>query len=335
MQDYVSAQTYALRSAGNGRFGFAWSPRNLAAMPDSRVHRPDRRAAGAARLGDRRLRGRARGGVRPDWCSRSLAGAAFTTGWRTFATWKPSRLAFTTAAPAVAVGAASPTLTLELRTSTGVPYTAGLPSPSSFARRRRRPRSRRAGRPVDGDARRADRVRQQHDELLLPRRPAGIADDRRVGRGEGRRDADRDGDGARRDTTPPETTIGSAPAGLVATSAASVSFTASEAGSRFECSLDGAAFAACASPAVYSGLPEGAHAFDVRAIDKAGNVDASPARASWVVEPPVASAYAALRLRLPSVAASAARVRSSSRPGMPPSRFRRGRRVSCRSGFVR
>ena len=33
MQDYVSAQTYATLSAGNSRFGFAWSPRNLAGMP--------------------------------------------------------------------------------------------------------------------------------------------------------------------------------------------------------------------------------------------------------------------------------------------------------------
>src|SRR5262249_38250490 len=28
MEDYVSAQVYAARSAGDGRFGFAWSPRN-------------------------------------------------------------------------------------------------------------------------------------------------------------------------------------------------------------------------------------------------------------------------------------------------------------------
>ena len=33
MQDYVSAQTYAMRSAGNDRFGYAWSPKNLAGIP--------------------------------------------------------------------------------------------------------------------------------------------------------------------------------------------------------------------------------------------------------------------------------------------------------------
>ena len=33
MQDYVSAQTYAMRSGANSRFGFAWSPRNLAGAP--------------------------------------------------------------------------------------------------------------------------------------------------------------------------------------------------------------------------------------------------------------------------------------------------------------
>ena len=33
MQDYVSAQAYALRAAGTGRFGYAWSPKNLAGVP--------------------------------------------------------------------------------------------------------------------------------------------------------------------------------------------------------------------------------------------------------------------------------------------------------------
>ena len=86
------------------------------------------------------------------------------------------------------------------------------------------------------------------------------------------------------DTTPPETTLDSAPAGTTTSTSASISFTANEAGARFECSLDGAPFAACTSPVVYSGLAVGAHGFEVRAVDAAGNLDASPARASWIVE---------------------------------------------------
>lgn len=85
------------------------------------------------------------------------------------------------------------------------------------------------------------------------------------------------------DTTPPETTITAAPVGTVATRSATVSFS-SEEGARFECALDGAAFAACVSPVSYSGLADGVHSVTVRAIDAAGNVDASPAQAAWAVD---------------------------------------------------
>ena len=50
----------------------------------------------------------------------------------------------------------------------------------------------------------------------------------------------------------------------------------------FQCSLDGAAFATC--PAGYTGLAQGAHTFQVRARDAAGNVDASPDSRSWTVD---------------------------------------------------
>jgi hypothetical protein len=81
------------------------------------------------------------------------------------------------------------------------------------------------------------------------------------------------------DNTPPETTITSPVPGSGA--AVSFSFTASEAAASFACSLDNAAFAACSSPASYSGLASGSHTFQVRATDLAGNTDPTPAAQTW------------------------------------------------------
>jgi hypothetical protein len=79
----------------------------------------------------------------------------------------------------------------------------------------------------------------------------------------------------RADPTAPQTTLESAPSGTVSTSDAVISFSADEPGT-FECSLDGSAFGECDSPVSYNDLPDGTHTFEVRAIDRAGNVDASP-----------------------------------------------------------
>ena len=127
MQDYVSAQTYALRSAGNGRFGYAWSPKNLAGIPDATFNAQTdavlvRLAAAIADSGDTPEAGCGAG-----WCTGSLDGATATTAWRTFGAWQPSRLAFASPEQTVAPGAASTPLTVELQTSTGTPYTAGVP----------------------------------------------------------------------------------------------------------------------------------------------------------------------------------------------------------------
>jgi hypothetical protein len=86
------------------------------------------------------------------------------------------------------------------------------------------------------------------------------------------------------DTYPPETTITSGPASLSASPDATFAFTSDESGSTFECSLDGAAFASCSSPATYTGLADGAHTFDVRATDSSANTDATPAGASWTID---------------------------------------------------
>ena len=86
------------------------------------------------------------------------------------------------------------------------------------------------------------------------------------------------------DQTSPETSIGSAPADPTNATSASFSFTASEPGSTFECALGGAGWAPCASPHDYSDLADGAHTFEVRATDAAGNVDQSPAARAWTVD---------------------------------------------------
>jgi hypothetical protein len=84
------------------------------------------------------------------------------------------------------------------------------------------------------------------------------------------------------DTTPPETTITSAPADGASTSA-SIAFTSSEAGSTYACKLDNGSYATCTSPKAYNSLAVGSHTFSVRATDPAGNTDATPETATWTV----------------------------------------------------
>ena len=86
------------------------------------------------------------------------------------------------------------------------------------------------------------------------------------------------------DLTAPNTTITSNPTNPSVSSSATFSFTSDEAGSTFEASLDGGAYTAVTSPATYTGLADGSHTFSVRAIDAAGNVDASPAPFTWVID---------------------------------------------------
>jgi parallel beta-helix repeat protein len=89
------------------------------------------------------------------------------------------------------------------------------------------------------------------------------------------------------DTTPPQTSIASGPAATTTSATATFTFTANETGATFECALDGAAFAACASPQSYNQLSPGGHTFAVRAIDAAGNADPTPAGHTWTITPAV------------------------------------------------
>jgi MYXO-CTERM domain-containing protein len=64
---------------------------------------------------------------------------------------------------------------------------------------------------------------------------------------------------------------------------ATFTFTANEEGAGFECSLDGADFAACTSPVTSAPLAVGPHTFRVRALGAEGAVDPTPATHEWTV----------------------------------------------------
>ena len=81
----------------------------------------------------------------------------------------------------------------------------------------------------------------------------------------------------------PQTRITAGPAnrGKVTGTRVHFSFAASVRRARFRCSLDGRSFRACRSPILYRGLRPGVHRFAVRALDRRGRVDRTPARRSF------------------------------------------------------
>jgi hypothetical protein len=85
-----------------------------------------------------------------------------------------------------------------------------------------------------------------------------------------------------------DATISAGPASTTTSRDASFTFTGT--GAALDCALDSAAFTACTSPQSYSGLAYGAHTFQVRARDGAGQTGAA-ARFTWTVinAAPVAS----------------------------------------------
>ena len=74
---------------------------------------------------------------------------------------------------------------------------------------------------------------------------------------------------------PPPPRITARPAGRSTQTAASFTFSDSQAGVRFSCELDGGAFTACTSPVRYTGLRIGQHSFHVRAVDAFGQRSAA------------------------------------------------------------
>jgi hypothetical protein len=103
------------------------------------------------------------------------------------------------------------------------------------------------------------------------------------GKGGGQGDAG--GKGKAKDTTLPQTRIRKSPKGKSESTTAKFRFTSSEKGSTFRCKLDRKPWRRCKSPKTYKGLKPGKHVFKVRAIDKAGNVDPTPAKRKFEVLP--------------------------------------------------
>ncbi|MCW2965242.1 MAG: hypothetical protein JWO17_2494 [Actinomycetia bacterium] len=127
MEDFVSGQVYAARAfaagtgAGVDRLGFAWAPNNTqglstadfntqtdailvrlaAAIHDSDVPSSDPGAAACA----------------PSWCTTTLDGSAFVSGWQSFATWLPTVPAFSSAPISTTAGTPAGPLTVQLQTS--------------------------------------------------------------------------------------------------------------------------------------------------------------------------------------------------------------------------
>jgi len=143
MQDFVSAQTYALRSlqplSGSpiDRFGFAWAPKVPATMTSADFATQsgyvlDRLAAAIRDSGtpadpaDPGI-----GACSPEgwnaWCSTVLDGAWLNHAWNTFTTWAPPALGFT-GPPTTATAGAPTALTVQLQVA-GVARNAQAPVP--------------------------------------------------------------------------------------------------------------------------------------------------------------------------------------------------------------
>ena len=130
MQDYVSAQTYALRAysatsqpGGSDHWGFAWSPKNATGMSaadfDAQSQQIIDRLASAIHDSDQSPDpgDPGRNACGTAWCTAAISGAAFNDGWKSFTYWGPLGLVFTTPAQAIGAGASSQAMTLQLQAS--------------------------------------------------------------------------------------------------------------------------------------------------------------------------------------------------------------------------
>lgn len=86
------------------------------------------------------------------------------------------------------------------------------------------------------------------------------------------------------DTRAPRTRFTHKPPSATRAKSARLRFAANESGVRFECKLDRSRWHTCRSPQSLANLTEAPHRFAVRARDRAGNEDRTPAISLWLVD---------------------------------------------------
>jgi hypothetical protein len=86
------------------------------------------------------------------------------------------------------------------------------------------------------------------------------------------------------DTVAPDTMLTLAPPAADNSVMVEFDFRSNEDNVTFECSLDNAGFVTCTSGMLFGPVGNGPHTFAVRARDRAGNVDATPATYAWSVD---------------------------------------------------
>jgi chitodextrinase len=100
------------------------------------------------------------------------------------------------------------------------------------------------------------------------------------------------------DTAPPALSIDAQPPALSNNVNPSFTFSATKAGTTFQCALDGAALAPCTSPQGYTALADGVHTFKVQGTDPAGN--SSSASYAFTIDTVVPSVPTGLTMRAAS-----------------------------------
>ncbi|MCX5741124.1 MAG: hypothetical protein NT062_01350 [Proteobacteria bacterium] len=86
------------------------------------------------------------------------------------------------------------------------------------------------------------------------------------------------------DTIAPTTTITMGPPAIDNSSSVTFAFTSDEDNVSFDCAVDGDLYAGCTTGQLFEDLADGQHTIAVRAHDRAGNLDASPAIRAWVID---------------------------------------------------